>query len=348
MRLGPWRHGGLPMSERRHFVRSPLSGATRFAAALAILLAAPRAGADSIVNFWLSAGDAGPNVPVIYVAPGAMGQVQVWARPAEGYRINAFSLDLVSEAPDVAALKSVRVINPQISAMPPVFRHQVVFDSMTGLFASPHEIYGFLGLSFYDDAPGLPNSSGIGPACGDCSMASGAPAWHVATIEFQAGLTPGSSELFLSIGEQGVWQSPGGAVELDDPSDTSVVFGLPNDAVNQWAVMGEGVDHRHTPQGLADAIVQVASADFDQDGDIDGTDFLRWQRGLGVGGTLAEGDASGDGAVDATDLAVWRFQFGSTGAAMPAGSAVPEPTGLAMGAALLIAIAAHRRRLNVR
>lgn len=341
------------MPELLHSVRASLSGATRFAAALAILLATSRAGADSIVNFWLSAGDAGPNVPVIYVAPGAVGQVQVWTRPAEGYRMNAFSLDLISEAPDVAALKSVRVINPQISVTPLAFRHQVVFDSMTGLFASPNEIYGFLGLSFYDDAPGLPNSSGIGPECGDCSMASGAPAWHVATIEFQAGMALGSSELFLSIGEQGVWQSPGGAVELDPPTDTSVVFGLPNDAVNQWAVMGEGTDHRHAPQGLADAIVQIASADFDQDGDVDGADFLRWQQGLGVGDVLAEGDADGDGDVDATDLAVWRFQFGSTGlgiagAAVPAGSAVPEPTGLAVGAVLLTAIAAHRRRLNVR
>jgi hypothetical protein len=341
------------MSELLQFARASHCCATRFAAALAILLAASRAGADSIVNFWLSAGDAGPNVPVIYVAPGDTGQVQVWTRPAEGYRMNAFSLDLVSENPDVAALESVRVINPQISDMPTAFRHQVVFDSMTGLFASPHEIYGFLGLSFYDDAPGLPNASGIGPECGDCSMASGSPAWHVATIEFQAGMTPGSSELFLSIGEQGVWQSPGDAVELDPPSDTSVVFGLPNDAVNQWAVLGEGTDHRHSPQGLADAIVQVASADFDQDGDVDGTDFLRWQRGVGVGDVLAEGDANGDGEVDATDLAVWRFQFGSTGGvstvtAVPAGSAVPEPTGLAVGAVLLSAVAAHRRRLNVR
>ena len=41
-----------------------------------------------------------------------------------------------------------------------------------------------------------------------------------------------------------------------------------------------------------------------RDGDVDGTDFLAWQRGLGktVGAKLAEGDADRDGDVDAADL----------------------------------------------
>jgi hypothetical protein len=73
----------------------------------------------------------------------------------------------------------------------------------------------------------------------------------------------------------------------------------------------------------------VASADFDEDGDVDGADFLTWQRGLGAGSTHAEGDADGDGGVDAGDLAAWRYQFGSIGAALPVSSPVPEPTGLA-------------------
>ncbi len=55
---------------------------------------------------------------------------------------------------------------------------------------------------------------------------------------------------------------------------------------------------------------QAAAGDFDTDGDVDGNDFLTWQRGLGS-------------TFDAADLPDWRANFGasSTGAA----AAVPEP-----------------------
>lgn len=313
-------------------------------AALALATTSGAACADSIVNFWLSQADTGPIVPIIYVTPGAAGEIQVWAQPAEGYRMSAFSLDLTTAQPGVVSLVSVDVLNPLLSAMPPLYRHQIVFDSATGLEATPSEIYGFLGYSFFENAMGLPNGTGIGPECGDCSMVSGAPSWQVATIGFQAGMSLGSVELFLSIGEQGIWQSPGEAVEPDEPSDTSVVFGLPNDAVNQWAVLGEGTDHRHDPQGLPDAVIRIATADFDQDGDVDGDDFLTWQRGFGIGSTLPEGDADGNGEVDAGDLAAWQFQFGSTNAVVPIGSAVPEPAGLMAVAFLVVVRAASRHR----
>ena len=48
-----------------------------------------------------------------------------------------------------------------------------------------------------------------------------------------------------------------------------------------------------------------ASADFDSDGDVDGNDFLVWQRGHGVGTTDEQGDANGDGAVTGEDLTIW-------------------------------------------
>jgi hypothetical protein len=302
--------------------------------------------ADSLVNFWLSNADVGPAAPVLYALPGAVGHLDVWARPAVGYRLSAFSLDLQSATPGVAAFTSVDVLNPQVQAMPPVLRHQVVFDSESGLFVTEDEIYGFLGLSFFDDTMGLPNGVGIGGMCGldpDCSTASGAPAWRVATIQYQAGLALGATELFLAIGEQGLWQSPAAANDPDPPADTSAVFGLPNDAVNQWATLF-GVDHRHNPQGLADAVIQVASADFDEDGEINGIDFLAWQRGLGVGSSLEEGDANGDGQVNHADLAAWRFQFGATGAVVPVGSVVPEPAGIVLIAALGGLIRSRRSR----
>lgn len=72
-------------------------------------------------------------------------------------------------------------------------------------------------------------------------------------------------------------------------------------------------------------------ADFDQDGDVDGVDFLAWQRGLGNGSTLAEGDANGDGQVDEMDLAVWQSQYaGGAGGAQQALAAVPEPASVVL------------------
>jgi hypothetical protein len=87
---------------------------------------------------------------------------------------------------------------------------------------------------------------------------------------------------------------------------------------------------------LFDAAIQWASekpgsADFDADGDVDGADFLLWQRGLGTTGTaqLINGDANGDTNVNAADLAVWQAQFSGTPASA-AVSAVPEPVSVAL------------------
>jgi hypothetical protein len=89
------------------------------------------------------------------------------------------------------------------------------------------------------------------------------------------------------------------------------------------------------------------SADFDADGEVDGGDFLIWQRGLGIssGAERDDGDANGDHAVNAADLAAWRNAYASAEPAMiPAATAVPEPAGVRAWAAALAAIAAMVRR----
>lgn len=81
------------------------------------------------------------------------------------------------------------------------------------------------------------------------------------------------------------------------------------------------------------------SADFDVDGDVDGSDFLRWQRGVGTtsGASISVGDSNKDGAVDALDLFVWNSQFGDPppNFATVASISVPEPLGtwLSLGVA---------------
>jgi CotH kinase protein len=61
----------------------------------------------------------------------------------------------------------------------------------------------------------------------------------------------------------------------------------------------------------------VTPGDFDADGDIDGRDFLRWQRELGSAtrpfGTGADGNSNG--RVDSGDLAAWRANFGNPSSA---------------------------------
>ncbi len=53
------------------------------------------------------------------------------------------------------------------------------------------------------------------------------------------------------------------------------------------------------------------AADFDTDGDVDGADFLTWQRGQGTpGASLEDGDADGNGTVDAVDLGIWKGELG--------------------------------------
>jgi len=59
----------------------------------------------------------------------------------------------------------------------------------------------------------------------------------------------------------------------------------------------------------------MQATDFDVDGDVDGGDFLTWQRNSGMlsGAMHASGDADGDGKVNNVDLGGWKPKFGTTG-----------------------------------
>lgn len=75
--------------------------------------------------------------------------------------------------------------------------------------------------------------------------------------------------------------------------------------------------------------VTSLGGDFNNDKTVDGADFLRWQRGLSPT------------PLSQADLSIWRANFGQSLLAVPAVSAVPEPS-----TALLImlgAISARRR-----
>ncbi len=72
--------------------------------------------------------------------------------------------------------------------------------------------------------------------------------------------------------------------------------------------------------------------DFDSDQDVDGADFLQWQRNFGTPG------------YDAASLADWKANFGATAAVSAAAAAIPEPHTALLGALAFGAVAAWRRR----
>ena len=96
----------------------------------------------------------------------------------------------------------------------------------------------------------------------------------------------------------------------------------------------------------ADAINAAASlrGDYDADGDVDGGDFLVWQRGLGSTSSLAA-DGSLNGAVDGADLAVWGRMFSQSVPIPGSVSGVAEPvTSVLACAAAGIALLVRRWR----
>jgi hypothetical protein len=75
----------------------------------------------------------------------------------------------------------------------------------------------------------------------------------------------------------------------------------------------------------------TSDGDFDEDGDVDGRDFLLWQRGLP------------SSPLDPEDLAIWAENYGTV-PELTSVTAVPEPTSAVLLLALGLAVAAGRRR----
>ena len=70
------------------------------------------------------------------------------------------------------------------------------------------------------------------------------------------------------------------------------------------------------PEGI-NRVMRMNPADFENDFDADGSDFLRWQRNAGtvlgptVVAPLQNGNADADNDVDGADLAIWEARYGT-------------------------------------
>ena len=94
--------------------------------------------------------------------------------------------------------------------------------------------------------------------------------------------------------------------------------------------------------------VGVLAADFNENTVVNSADFTSWKGGFGLatGATHMNGDADGDLDVDGSDFLTWQRQFGGTSTAVAAGSAVPEPAALLLGLMSLALVPWRRARVG--
>jgi hypothetical protein len=138
-------------------------------------------------------------------------------------------------------------------------------------------------------------------------------------------------------------------------NDSNANFGPPVDmalpSTSLQAILFDGAPGDPSTTNLADYILTPGAAtfinnagtsftlvapepetgDFDDDGDIDGQDFLKWQRGESPNPLSAE------------DLALWQDEYGTT--PLTAAIAVPEPTTVALifGSLACLRLVSRRR-----
>ncbi len=165
-----------------------------------------------------------------------------------------------------------------------------------------------------------------------------------------------------------VWQNttPGGVatagdILVNEQGEDTFGFrvGGNSDLINFYIKTGSGSSGDFGPLYIDDIYLESSSqlifsnpteqsADFDQDGDVDGNDFLAWQIGLGTAmdATLADGDADGDRDVDGDDLLIWQDNFGGVSVdPLFTLAAVPESTGLLLAALGILACVSIRLRI---
>ncbi len=136
---------------------------------------------------------------------------------------------------------------------------------------------------------------------------------------------------------------------LDSSKPIYLAFGTPGSTLAAIQAAETWVTAR------VDDLAPDFNADFDRDLDVDGADFLAWQRNLGTASALQiQGDADRDHVVAAGDLAAWKNELGLSlesfaGATSGAGiAAVAEPKCcvLAMPSALLAIAMARLGRVG--
>jgi len=100
-----------------------------------------------------------------------------------------------------------------------------------------------------------------------------------------------------------------GGSSFDSNRTESLGFGYNTNVDARDLTFEYTVTDGRTLFGAIEYVDNPLSGDFDNDGDVDGADFLKWQRDLG----------------DAPNLALWESNYGAPAAGIAGASAVPEP-----------------------
>ncbi len=327
-------------------------------------------GQAAAIDIWLSASDslspgsslpAGAGaVPKIHRFPSQPGgSFFVWARPDNDIALENWSLRLTSSDLSILTFTpSAAVAKANIEAYNATEPGHVRWEHVVGLAGNQKEIDLF-GFSLLGTPPRIGDGigEGFGKTCADgqdqfCDSTSNS--WLLAKIDYTLSGVAGQTELFFQIGAPGINNK-------DEASSLAFVrFGDGTDGM----LNGESDRLTFDSNSNADGVIVVHpdlvkdgngfdAADFDIDHDVDGRDFLTWQRGFGktgINATKANGNANNDSIVDAIDLAAWQFQYGSvTPLIGELGITVPEPaTGLFAASLFVLVFATRCRSASVR
>jgi T5SS/PEP-CTERM-associated repeat protein/autotransporter-associated beta strand protein len=132
------------------------------------------------------------------------------------------------------------------------------------------------------------------------------------TVSLVEGFIPNAGQSFMFL-------------TADDVDGTFATEMLPS-------VPGLIFDLIYNPSSVVLTVSAAFTADFDEDGDVDGDDLVQWQGDFGANGFS---DADDDGDSDGADFLAWQRQLGSGATEIALSSPVPEPA-----AAMLVIVAA--------
>jgi hypothetical protein len=117
--------------------------------------------------------------------------------------------------------------------------------------------------------------------------------------------------------------------------------GVQTTALGSWDLNDNAAVARSFLQA---ALTEPLPGDFNADGVVDAADLARWSAGFGVatGALLSQGDADRDRDVDGADFLVWQRHVGSGASVTAASAPVPEPPTVALLSLAAVSLRALR------
>jgi autotransporter-associated beta strand protein len=135
--------------------------------------------------------------------------------------------------------------------------------------------------------------------------------------------------------------STGGTLDLQYSGAADTIHSLLINGVAQvigsWGAVGNANATYHTPlitgTGMLSVTVGPVAGDYNNDGKVDGADYVNWRRNVGAT-TITNRDPNNTGVIGLADYNSWRSKFGqialSGGSGSMFGEAVPEPDMVAL------------------